>query len=93
METANTSKMVANYYDTTRRNSPEDSHLHTRPPSQLLNLAYNVTQYFVRPSYSSGTEEFLPAKQEFLTQMALRATCLPLHVSKVFSLRHEGRNG
>jgi hypothetical protein len=30
MEAASTSEMSANFYQTTRRNNPEDSHLHTR---------------------------------------------------------------
>jgi hypothetical protein len=30
MEAASTSEMSVNFYQTTRRNNPEDSHLHTR---------------------------------------------------------------
>jgi hypothetical protein len=30
MEAANTSEMSVNFYHTTQRNNPEDSHLHTR---------------------------------------------------------------
>jgi hypothetical protein len=30
MEAANTSETSVNFYQTTRRNNPEDSHLHTR---------------------------------------------------------------
>jgi hypothetical protein len=30
METASTSETLVNFYQTTRRNDPEDSHLHTR---------------------------------------------------------------
>jgi hypothetical protein len=30
MEAARTSEMSVNFYQTTQRNSPEDSHLHTR---------------------------------------------------------------
>jgi mannose/fructose-specific phosphotransferase system component IIA len=35
MEAASTSETSANFYQTTRRNIPEDSHLHTRRREQL----------------------------------------------------------
>jgi hypothetical protein len=35
MEAANTSETLVNFYQTTRRNNPEDSHLHTRSHENL----------------------------------------------------------
>jgi hypothetical protein len=35
MEAANTSETLVNFYQTTRRNKPEDSHLHTRRRENL----------------------------------------------------------
>jgi hypothetical protein len=35
MGTASTSETSVNFYQTTRRNGPEDSHLHTRRPENL----------------------------------------------------------
>jgi hypothetical protein len=35
MEAANTSETLLNFYQTTRRNIPEDSHLHTRRRENL----------------------------------------------------------
>jgi hypothetical protein len=35
MEAASTSEMLANVYQTTQRNNPEDSHLHTRRRENL----------------------------------------------------------
>jgi hypothetical protein len=35
MEAARTSETSVNFYQTTRRNNPEDSHLHTRRPENL----------------------------------------------------------
>jgi hypothetical protein len=35
MEAANTSETSVNFYRTTRRNNPEDSHLHTRRRENL----------------------------------------------------------
>jgi hypothetical protein len=35
MEAASTSEMSVNFYQTTRRNNPEDSHLHTRRRENL----------------------------------------------------------
>jgi hypothetical protein len=35
MEAASTSVTSVNFYQTARRNNPEDSHLHTRPRENL----------------------------------------------------------
>jgi hypothetical protein len=35
MEAASTSEKSVNFYQTTRRNNPEDIHLHTRPRDNL----------------------------------------------------------
>jgi hypothetical protein len=44
MEAASTSETSVNFYQTTLRNSPEDSHLHTRSRENLKShLAYFIT--------------------------------------------------
>jgi hypothetical protein len=44
MEAASTSETSANFYQTTRRNKPEDSHLHThRRENPTSNLIYGAT--------------------------------------------------
>jgi hypothetical protein len=44
MEAARTSERLVKIYQTTRRNNPEDSHLHTR---RRENLKSNLTNRFV----------------------------------------------
>jgi hypothetical protein len=46
MEAASTSKTSVNFYQTTRRNTPEDSHLHTRRLENLKshNIEINTTE-------------------------------------------------
>jgi hypothetical protein len=43
MEAASTSKMSVHFCQTTRRNNPEDSHLHTRLKFQFRFGSYSVT--------------------------------------------------
>jgi hypothetical protein len=45
MEAASTSEMSVNFYQTTRRNSPEDSHLHTRSRENLKSHLFNYGSY------------------------------------------------
>jgi hypothetical protein len=45
MEAASTSETSVNFYQTTRRNTPEDSHLHTR---RRENLESHYTFFFVK---------------------------------------------
>jgi hypothetical protein len=43
MEAANASETLADFYQTTRRNNPEDSHLHTRRREKLKShQAYEI---------------------------------------------------
>jgi hypothetical protein len=44
MEVASTSETLANFYQTKRRNNPEDSHLHT---SRRENLKYHRCLMFI----------------------------------------------
>jgi hypothetical protein len=52
MEAASTFEMSVNFYQTTRRNIPDDSHLHTRRrenlKSHLVNLYGEAALYCVR---------------------------------------------
>jgi hypothetical protein len=52
MEAASTSETSANFYQTVRRNNPEDSHLHTRrrknPKSQIFS---RIHVYFEKNYY------------------------------------------
>jgi hypothetical protein len=43
MEAASTSETLINFYQTTRRNNPEDSHLHTRRPENLKSYNEKVS--------------------------------------------------
>jgi hypothetical protein len=43
MEAASTAEMLVNFYQTTRRNNPEDSHLHTR---RLENLKSHFVLFY-----------------------------------------------
>jgi hypothetical protein len=40
MEAANTSKRSVNIYQITRRNNPEDSHLHSNEPEDSIKYRY-----------------------------------------------------
>jgi hypothetical protein len=44
MEAASTSETSVNFYQTTRRNNPEDSHLHTRRHENLQ--SYKLSRTF-----------------------------------------------
>jgi hypothetical protein len=45
METASTSETSVNFYQTTRRNNPEDSHLHTRRLKNLKSYTRDNVNY------------------------------------------------
>jgi hypothetical protein len=64
MKAASTSETSVNFYQTTRRNNPEDSHLHTRRrenlKSHLVNL-YEATLHYIR------IYEALRIKKNFFT--------------------------
>jgi hypothetical protein len=44
MEAASTSEMSVNFYQTTRRNNPEDSHLHARRRESLRSHLGSICQ-------------------------------------------------
>jgi hypothetical protein len=52
METSSTSEMSVNFYQTTRRNNPDDSHLHTRRHE-------NLNSHCNEPSGSIKDGEFI----------------------------------
>jgi hypothetical protein len=45
MEAASTSETSVNFYETTRRNNPEDSHLHTRCCENLKSHSQHLLKY------------------------------------------------
>jgi hypothetical protein len=51
VEAAGTSETLVNFYQTTRNNNPEDSHLHTHRRE-------NLKSHFVIPSLSGATFNF-----------------------------------
>jgi hypothetical protein len=51
MEAVSTSKMSLNFYQTTRRNIPEDSHLHTRRRENLKLLMFSKTACYASNSW------------------------------------------
>jgi hypothetical protein len=52
METASTSETSVNLYQTTRRNSPEDSHLHTRRRENFKSYLMPVTTCILDEYYT-----------------------------------------
>jgi hypothetical protein len=57
MEAVSTSETSVNFYQTTRRNAPEDSHLHIHSYKKWPNLSYNVLI-----AYSSTTSGWQSAE-------------------------------
>jgi hypothetical protein len=51
MEAASTSETPVNFYKTTRRNIPEDGHLHTRRRENLK--SYRLPYYSCEPIYKN----------------------------------------
>jgi hypothetical protein len=51
VEAASTSETSVNFYQTTRRNNPEDSHIHTRRRQNLISqLSHYVLQHLLETS-------------------------------------------
>jgi hypothetical protein len=64
MEATSTSEMLVNFYQTTRRNNPEDSHLHTHHLENLkshkLQRKQNIkikNDYSEKAHYGTTTEK------------------------------------
>jgi hypothetical protein len=47
MKAAGTSETLVNFYQTTRRNNPEDSHLHTRRRKNLKSHKKIIDKYMI----------------------------------------------
>jgi hypothetical protein len=47
MEAASTSETSVKFYQTTRRNNPEDSHLHTHRRDSLKSHIYNLLVFYL----------------------------------------------
>jgi hypothetical protein len=70
MEAASASKTPVNFYQTTRRNIPEDSHLHTRSRENLKShqVRSGVGNYIYSGS-GLGYSEVTAARYEFSTSV------------------------
>jgi hypothetical protein len=87
MEAASTSETSVNFYETTLRNSPEDSHLHT---SQRENLTSHINIYicttnFLTTYFLTGTMMTAVLSLKY----SVKSKAVPLHAMEA----HGGRGG
>jgi hypothetical protein len=84
MEAARTSKTLVNFYQTTRRYNPEDSHLRTHRRENLK--SYLIVSRLVRNFYAFyGPESSLQYSQESATELSHEPFEPSLHLKPCFT--------
>jgi hypothetical protein len=86
MKAARTSETLVNFYQTTRRYNPEDSHLRTHRRENLKSYAVNLEIQFCLAVWKQVADNTLNIRYDFITDRGRQACWVARCVGKWFYL-------